>query len=114
MSDPVSCLKSTPCSLKPGPYPKCLRMLRAVLVCWSLALVLTIAGLTLALVQGREGSPKPAPSTSAPADPSKPPTKSPTPTSTPSDPTPSGTPCNIFDPECPGTTGGSITGGAEA
>ncbi|MER6109308.1 hypothetical protein [Streptomyces hirsutus] len=109
MSDPVSCPKSAPCS-KAAPCPRYARLLLVMLVFWVINLVLIIAALASVIAQHREGAPKPAPSTTAPAEPSAPPTKTPPPgpapsEPTPSEPAPSGSPCSIFDPECSPTGG---------
>jgi len=82
------------------------------------AFLMLLAGLLLAaskLGDDSSGAPNPTPSSSpstAPADPSpstpptsEPPRPTPSPTAPmPSDPTDGS--CNIFDPECPGTSGG--------
>ncbi|MFF8399872.1 hypothetical protein [Streptomyces sp. NPDC016172] len=135
MTDPAPkspCSSPCPVALEPaelisdGTCCTCLRYNRAILA-------LLVANLLVALVFGVLGvvrddssakpGPKPSPTATAtpspsePApselDPSSPPTHDPTPTAAPTGPEPTGSPCNIFDPECPGSTGGSTTGGAE-
>ncbi|GGR54249.1 hypothetical protein GCM10015536_69440 [Streptomyces griseomycini] len=96
-------------------------MLWTAAAVWLVVGVLAAAAMALILVKGpgytRDPGPAPttpAPTTPAPTAPATPsPSTQPTAKPTAPDPTPTpsvGTPCNIFDPECPGSTGGS-TGG---
>ncbi|MFF4543677.1 hypothetical protein ACFY1J_05430 [Streptomyces sp. NPDC001406] len=127
MSDPAPC--SSPCSaaldpaelISDGTCRTCVRYSRAILALLLVNLLVTVVFGVLGVV--RDGSsaksdPKPSPTATRTPSPSAPTPSggstsggsTPTPTM-PSDPTDGA--CNIFDPECPGTTGGS-SGGSEA
>lgn len=101
---------SEPVCPKPAPCPRCTRLIHLLVFYCGAVLVLVVAmlGYVIADVRDSSSDPKPSPSATSPADPSpstpatsQPPTPTPAPTAEPTD-----GPCNIFDPECPGTTGG--------
>lgn len=128
MSDPAPCSSPCPAALEPaelisdGTCRTCVRYSRAILALLLVNLLVAVVFGVLGVVRddsSTKPAPKPSPTATATPSPSAPdpsgdptsggstPTPMPTPTMPP-DPTDGS--CNIFDPECPGTSGGASVG----
>ncbi|MFJ4880140.1 hypothetical protein ACIP93_33700 [Streptomyces sp. NPDC088745] len=112
MSDPLPCPKSPACTIS---CRKCLRLVYVTLATSVVTVLFTVFLLCLLVQDTRTAAdPKPTPTPTAPEDPtpSTGPTEDPAPDAKPTapmPPDPSGTTCNIFDPECPAGSGGLET-----
>ena len=109
MSAPLPCKNSSACCRSPLTR----HLIIAAATVWLVVGLLAGPAMALILIEGPgyTRTPGPAPTSQAPTTPAPvPTTPGPEPTTEPTPPPPVGDPCNIFDPECPGSTAGS-TGG---